>query len=88
MTNTKLFHISLLPFFTFEIMNEHIRSLFPATKHLAYLNSAAVSPMPTTAIDAITGQLADVASHGSTHYQDWIDTKNRVGRIVARRLAR
>jgi len=67
-------------------MNEAIRSLFPATQHYAYLNSAAVSPIPTTAIDAVNLQLTDVAAHGSTHYQDWIDTKNRARSIAAEML--
>lgn len=67
-------------------MNENIRSLFPATKHLTYLNSAAVSPMPTTAIDAINSQLADVAAYGSAHYQDWIDTKSRARSLIAEML--
>lgn len=67
-------------------MNETIRSLFPATKHLTYLNSAAVSPMPTTAIEAVNRQLTDVATHGSAHYQDWIDTKNRARSLAAEML--
>jgi cysteine desulfurase / selenocysteine lyase len=67
-------------------MNETIRSLFPATQHLTYLNSAAVSPMPTTAVDAINSQLTDVSTHGSAHYPDWIDTKNRARSLVAEML--
>lgn len=67
-------------------MNDYIRSLFPATEHLTYLNSAAVSPMPTTAIDAINWQLSDVAANGSAHYQDWIDTKNRARELAAEML--
>jgi len=67
-------------------MNDAIRSLFPATKHLAYLNSAAVSPIPTTAIEAINSQLTDVAANGSAHYQDWVDTKNRARGLIAEML--
>lgn len=67
-------------------MNDAIRSLFPATRHLAYLNSAAVAPIPTTAIDAINWQLADVAANGSAHYQQWVDTKNRARALVAEML--
>lgn len=67
-------------------MNEAIRSLFPATKNSTYLNSAAVSPMPTTAIEAVTSQLTDVAANGSAHYQDWIDTKNRARSLIAEML--
>jgi selenocysteine lyase/cysteine desulfurase len=58
-------------------MNPEIRALFPAANEYTYLNSAAVSPMPTTAIVAINKQLADVAANGSEHYTDWIDTKER-----------
>jgi selenocysteine lyase/cysteine desulfurase len=67
-------------------MNEQIRSLFPATQQYAYLNSAAVSPMPTTAIDAITSQLNDVATHGALHFQAWVDTKGRARGIAAEML--
>ena len=64
-------------------MNPQIRSLFPALEKLTYLNSAAVSPMPTTAIEAVTSQLNDVALHGSMHYQNWVDTKDRCRDLVA-----
>jgi cysteine desulfurase/selenocysteine lyase len=67
-------------------MNEHIRSLFPATQRYSYLNSAAVSPVPTSAIEAVRKQMTDVSEHGSSHYQEWIDTKNRARDIVARML--
>lgn len=67
-------------------MNEDIRPLFPAANFYTYLNSAAVSPMPLTSIDAITHQLNDVAAHGSAHYQDWIDTKNRARALIAEML--
>lgn len=63
-------------------MNESIRSLFPITQNYSYLNSAAVSPTPTTAGEAVGRQLADVALHGSAHYQQWVDTKNRA-RVIA-----
>ena len=64
-------------------MNKDIRDLFPATDQYTYLNSAAVSPMPTTAIVAINKQLADVSANGSEHYQDWVDTKNRARSLAA-----
>ena len=67
-------------------MNESIRSLFPATRKYAYLNSAAVSPLPRTAIEAINKQLVDVAENGSLGYLDWIDTKNRARDLVAAML--
>ena len=67
-------------------MNEDIRPLFPAANFYTYLNSAAVSPMPLIAIDAITHQLNDVAAHGAAHYQEWVDTKNRARALIAEML--
>ncbi len=67
-------------------MTPEIRSLFAATQHYTYLNSAAVSPIPTTAIAAVTSQLNDVATHGSEHYLDWVATKNRARSLIAEML--
>lgn len=67
-------------------MNENIRSLFPALSKYAYLNSAAVSPIPTIAIDAINRQLADVSLNGSNNYNEWIATKNRARALIAEML--
>lgn len=67
-------------------MNDSIRSLFSAANRSTYLNSAAISPLPVTAIEAINGQLTDVATHGSAHFQDWVDTKGRTRRLVAEML--
>ncbi|MBA3352203.1 MAG: aminotransferase class V-fold PLP-dependent enzyme [Blastocatellia bacterium] len=64
-------------------MDEHIRSLFPATKKYTYLNSAAVSPLPITAVDAVRSQLDDVALNGSRNYLDWVATKNRARSLIA-----
>ena len=64
-------------------MNDYIRRLFPATEKYTYLNSAAVSPMPTTAVDAVRSQLDDVALNGSAHYLEWVATKNRARAFVA-----
>ena len=64
-------------------MNNDIRSQFPALADLAYLNSAAVSPIPRAAVDAVLSQLKDVSSHGSNHYPDWIATKNRARTLLA-----
>jgi cysteine desulfurase / selenocysteine lyase len=64
-------------------MNEQIRSLFLAAQHYTYLNSAAVSPMPATAVKAVISQLMDVAGGGMLGYQNWVDTKNRARELVA-----
>jgi selenocysteine lyase/cysteine desulfurase len=64
-------------------MNEQIRSLFPAAENYTYLNSAAVSPIPTTAADAVMLQIAAVANHGSEHFNEWVATKNRARTLLA-----
>jgi selenocysteine lyase/cysteine desulfurase len=64
-------------------MNDQIRSLFRATQKYTYLNSAAVSPIPTTAVAAVRSQLEDVALNGAANYLDWVATKNRARALVA-----
>ncbi len=68
-------------------MNDEIRELFPALKNYTYLNSAAVSPIPTTAIKAVNDQLKDVAAHGSEHFNDWVATKNRARVLMANMMS-
>jgi selenocysteine lyase/cysteine desulfurase len=67
-------------------VNEQIRSLFPATKKYVYLNSAAVSPMPTVSVEAVLKQLRDVSENGTVNMQDWLDTKKRCRNTVAEML--
>ena len=67
-------------------MNEEIRRLFPATEKYAYLNSAAISPLPRVAAEAVYSQLRDVSENGSANYADWIATKNRARELVAEML--
>lgn len=67
-------------------MNEQIRSLFPAASNYTYLNSAAVSPIPTPAKEAVISQLDDVSGHGTEHFSDWIATKNRARALLAAML--
>jgi selenocysteine lyase/cysteine desulfurase len=64
-------------------MNEKIRSLFPATLKYTYLNSAAVSPMPKIAADAVYRQLTDVSENGSSHYAEWIAVKQNSRALIA-----
>lgn len=68
-------------------MNEQIRQQFPALAELTYLNSAAISLLPTASIDAVTSQLHDVAAFGSEHYQSWVDTKERCRVLLAEMIA-
>ncbi len=67
-------------------MNNEIRSLFPAAQKYTYLNSAAVSPLPVTAVEAVTAQLMDAATNGSVNFNAWVDTKNRTRALVAEML--
>ncbi len=67
-------------------MNDKIRELFPAAKNYTYLNSAAVAPMPTTAVEAVALQLRDVSENGSANFNNWVATKNRAREIVAQML--
>ncbi len=67
-------------------MRPDIRKLFKVTETHAYLNSAAVSPIPSTAIEAINWQLNDVAANGTLHFSDWVATKGRARSLVAQML--
>lgn len=67
-------------------MNEEIRELFPAAKNYTYLNSAAVAPLPTVAIEAVNKQLRDVSENGSANFSDWVATKTRARELIAAML--
>lgn len=67
-------------------MNTKIRALFPAANEFTYLNSAAVSPLPTISVEAVHSQLKDVSAYGSEHFPAWIATKNRARTLVAEML--
>jgi selenocysteine lyase/cysteine desulfurase len=67
-------------------LNEKIRELFPAARKYAYLNSAAVAPVPTIAIEAVNEQLRDVSENGTVNFTDWVATKNRAREIIASML--
>jgi selenocysteine lyase/cysteine desulfurase len=59
---------------------------FPQLVNTAYLNSAAVAPLPTVAVEAVNEQLRDVSENGSANYMDWVATKNRAREIIASML--
>lgn len=67
-------------------MNEEIRRMFPATEKYTYLNSAAVSPLPSVSVEAVQSQLRDVSENGSANYNDWIQTKMRARTLIAEML--
>lgn len=64
-------------------MKDTIRSNFPAASNYTYLNSAAVSPIPLAAIEAVNSQLNDVAMNGTRNFNDWVDTKGRARKLLA-----
>lgn len=65
-------------------MNEDIRALFPITERYIYLNHAAVSPLSKPARDAMLGLIEDVSLNGTVHYDDWLETYERVRAAAAR----
>ena len=67
-------------------MNEIIRRLFPATEKYCYLNSAALSPLPTPAVESVVSQLKDVSENGTLNFNDWVATKDRARELVAELL--
>jgi selenocysteine lyase/cysteine desulfurase len=64
-------------------MNDELRALFPITKTAVYLNHAAVSPPPVTALAAINEQLQDIAQNGSINFRAWVATKERCRQRLA-----
>jgi len=67
-------------------MNREIRAAFPAALRWTYLNTAAIGPLPTVAVNAVTEQLNDVAARGSANTLDWIDRRERVRGLVGQML--
>jgi selenocysteine lyase/cysteine desulfurase len=67
-------------------MNANVKSLFPAAQKYTYLNSAAVAPLPTPAVEAVISQLRDVSENGTVNMQQWLDTKKRCRSLVAEML--
>jgi cysteine desulfurase/selenocysteine lyase len=67
-------------------MTPELRALFPITERAVYLNHAAVSPPPTSAIAAIQAQLKDVHENGSLNYHSWISVKEQARQRLAQLL--
>jgi selenocysteine lyase/cysteine desulfurase len=67
-------------------MNETLRALFPVTERAIYLNHAAVSAPPSTTINAIQSQLADVSENGSVNFRRWISVKENARRLLSKML--
>jgi selenocysteine lyase/cysteine desulfurase len=64
-------------------MTPELRALFPITQRAVYLNHAAVSPPPTTSIQAVEAQLRDVHENGSINFHSWLATKERARELLA-----
>ena len=67
-------------------MTPEVRALFPITERYNYLNHAAVSPLPTTTLQAVESQLRDVHENGSTGFRDWLATKEKARELLANLL--
>ncbi len=67
-------------------MNREIRESFPAARLGTYLNSAAIGPLSSATVKAVTTQLDDVANNGSANICEWLATKQRVRAMVASML--
>ena len=67
-------------------MTPELRALFPITQRAVYLNHAAVSPPPTTTIQAVEAQLRDVHENGSLNFLSWLEVKERARGSLAELL--
>ena len=66
---------------------ENLRDQFEVTAHHAYLNHAAVSPLPRRCRELMVGYLDELGRHGAAHYPDPIaGPLARVRRLGARLL--
>jgi cysteine desulfurase/selenocysteine lyase len=61
------------------------RPQFPVTEHLVYLNHAAVAPLPLPVTEALRRFTDDACHFGSYHYDNWLDTYERL-RVACARL--
>src|SRR5689334_1982171 len=67
-------------------MTPELRARFPITQRAVYLNHAAISSPPTTAIQAVEAQLRDVHENGSANSRDWLTVKEPARTSLARIL--
>jgi cysteine desulfurase / selenocysteine lyase len=64
-------------------MTPELRALFPLAERLVYLNHAAVSPIPSTTLNAVAAQLHDVADNGTLNYRSWLSVKEDARELMA-----
>src|SRR5690242_9087845 len=67
-------------------MTPELRALFPITERSIYLNHAAISPPPTSTIQAIEAQLKDVHENGSANFRNWLAVKEQARGLLANLL--
>jgi cysteine desulfurase / selenocysteine lyase len=60
------------------------REFFPVTRHLTYLNHAAVGPLCRPAAEAMQGLAEDALDWGSLHYEQWLECYAGLRRGAAR----
>jgi selenocysteine lyase/cysteine desulfurase len=63
-----------------------LRALFPVTQHWAFLDHAAVAPLPTPAVAAMQQYCQSLSQHGVAAVKEWIDRIAEVRRLAARLL--
>jgi len=67
-------------------MNRAIRASFPVALSGVYLNSAVIGPLPSSTVAAVSAQLNDVSTNGSSNFDGWLATKERVRGLVGSML--
>ncbi len=65
---------------------KRFREEFPVTERLAYLNHAAVAPLPRRAVERMTAMARDVSTTGDQHWADRNREVERVRGLAARLL--
>lgn len=60
------------------------REQFPVSKHLVYLNHAAVAPLVRPAAEAMQRMAADALENGAANYQQWLEAYAGLRKIAAR----
>jgi len=63
---------------------DRIRDLFPVTQRHAYLNHAAVAPLPRPVVEAMTHYLTERSLSGSEALSEWDDSIEEIRQLTAR----
>ena len=62
---------------------DEIRKQFPVSNRLAYLNTAAAGPLSRATMEAATGYYRQMAEDADTHWDQWLERREEVRRLVA-----